>query len=90
MGHLKSPREIGSDLQHLPLQKPADDKFVWTYTSPEFPMMQVTIYLSSSNENLFLFVCFLDLGAGLQSLHKHFVLEHTKLVLVFVILLCYP
>ncbi|KAH6789502.1 F-box family protein [Perilla frutescens var. frutescens] len=40
MGHPKSPREIGSDLLHFPLQKPADDKFVWTYTSPEFPMTQ--------------------------------------------------
>ncbi|KAL0379582.1 UNVERIFIED_CONTAM: F-box protein [Sesamum angustifolium] len=40
MGHPKSPREIGSDLHHLPLQRPADDKFVWTYTSPEFPMVQ--------------------------------------------------
>ncbi|KAL0428931.1 UNVERIFIED_CONTAM: F-box protein [Sesamum radiatum] len=40
MGHPKSPRELGSDLHHLPLQRPADDKFVWTYTSPEFPMVQ--------------------------------------------------
>ncbi|XP_042066308.1 F-box protein At4g00755-like isoform X2 [Salvia splendens] len=40
MGHLKSPREIGDDLQCLPLQKPDDDKFVWTYTSPQFPMTQ--------------------------------------------------
>ncbi|KAL3814871.1 hypothetical protein ACJIZ3_016139 [Penstemon smallii] len=40
MGHPKSPREIERDLQYLPLQKPGDDKFVWTYTSPEFPMVQ--------------------------------------------------
>ncbi|KAK4418691.1 F-box protein [Sesamum alatum] len=40
IGHPKSPREIGSDLDRLPLERPADDKFVWTYTSPEFPMVQ--------------------------------------------------
>ncbi|KAI3449161.1 hypothetical protein Pfo_005826 [Paulownia fortunei] len=40
VGYPKFPRKIQRDLQHLPLQKPADKKFVWTYTSPEFPMMQ--------------------------------------------------
>ncbi|KAL8500107.1 hypothetical protein ACS0TY_019923 [Phlomoides rotata] len=40
MGHPKSKREINSELQNLPLQKPVDDKFVWTYTSPEYPMIQ--------------------------------------------------
>ncbi|XP_059634113.1 F-box protein At4g00755 [Cornus florida] len=40
VGHLKSPMDMGSDLIDLPLQQPADDKFVWTYTSQEFPMTQ--------------------------------------------------
>ncbi|XP_022872564.1 F-box protein At4g00755-like isoform X1 [Olea europaea var. sylvestris] len=40
MGHLKSPRKNGIDFWHLPLQQPAEDKFIWSYTSPEFPMTQ--------------------------------------------------
>ncbi|KAI3444606.1 hypothetical protein Pfo_001271 [Paulownia fortunei] len=40
VGHLKSRSEMGSDIQRLPWHKPADDMFVWTYTSPEYPMMQ--------------------------------------------------
>ncbi|PIN16220.1 hypothetical protein CDL12_11130 [Handroanthus impetiginosus] len=40
VGHPKSSSEIGNYLQMLPLQEPADDNFVWTYTSPEFPMVQ--------------------------------------------------
>lgn len=40
MGHPRNPGEIDNDLRELPLQLPADDKFVWTYTSPEFPMNQ--------------------------------------------------
>ncbi|XP_051122681.1 F-box protein At4g00755-like [Andrographis paniculata] len=43
IGHPKPSSEIGNTLDHLPLQKPADDKFVWTYTSPEFPMMQANV-----------------------------------------------
>ncbi|KAG8391765.1 hypothetical protein BUALT_Bualt01G0221000 [Buddleja alternifolia] len=38
IGHPKSPREF--NLQRFPLQNSASDKFVWTYTSPEFPMAQ--------------------------------------------------
>uniref|UniRef100_A0A5B7BB74 F-box domain-containing protein n=1 Tax=Davidia involucrata TaxID=16924 RepID=A0A5B7BB74_DAVIN len=38
MGHPKSPVDIESDLMDLPLQQPADDKFIWTYTSQEFLM----------------------------------------------------
>ncbi|KAL2485377.1 F-box protein [Abeliophyllum distichum] len=40
ISHTKSPREIESNLKHLPMQKPSDDMFRWTYTSPEFPMTQ--------------------------------------------------
>ncbi|CAA3000508.1 Hypothetical predicted protein [Olea europaea subsp. europaea] len=40
ISHAKSPREIEMNLKHLPVQKPADDMFGWTYTSPEFPMTQ--------------------------------------------------
>ncbi|CAI9770240.1 unnamed protein product [Fraxinus pennsylvanica] len=40
MGHLKSPRKNGIDFWHLPLQPPAEDEFLWSYTSPEFPMTQ--------------------------------------------------
>ncbi|XP_027115094.1 F-box protein At4g00755 [Coffea arabica] len=40
MGHPKSPTDIEDDLSYLPLQQPADDKFIWTYTSEEFAMTQ--------------------------------------------------
>ncbi|XAR63097.1 hypothetical protein NMG60_11022921 [Bertholletia excelsa] len=40
MGHPKSPKDVENDLKELPLQGPADDKFIWTYTSQEFPMTQ--------------------------------------------------
>ncbi|GAA0159620.1 hypothetical protein LIER_16353 [Lithospermum erythrorhizon] len=39
-GHPKSASMIEKDLVYLPLQQPADDKFVWTYTSQHFPMVQ--------------------------------------------------
>ncbi|CAK9145764.1 unnamed protein product [Ilex paraguariensis] len=39
-GHAKSLEDIEGDLMHLPLLQPADDKFIWTYTSIEFPMAQ--------------------------------------------------
>ncbi|CAI9101708.1 OLC1v1039100C1 [Oldenlandia corymbosa var. corymbosa] len=41
MGHPKSKMEVKSSLSIL-LQEPADDEFIWTYTSPEFPMAQET------------------------------------------------
>ncbi|PSS24347.1 F-box protein [Actinidia chinensis var. chinensis] len=40
MGHPRSPTVIPNDLRDLPLQLPADDKFIWTYTSQEFSMAQ--------------------------------------------------
>ncbi|KAL7238796.1 hypothetical protein ACSBR2_004820 [Camellia fascicularis] len=40
MGHPRSPEDVESDPRNLPLQHPADDKFIWTYTSQEFPMTQ--------------------------------------------------
>ncbi|PIN16252.1 hypothetical protein CDL12_11129 [Handroanthus impetiginosus] len=40
VGHPNSLSDIGDYLQMLPLQEPADYDFVWTYTSPEFPMVQ--------------------------------------------------
>ncbi|KAG9145706.1 hypothetical protein Leryth_024795 [Lithospermum erythrorhizon] len=40
MGHPKSPNDLENDLQNVPLQQPADDKFEWTYISQDFPMVQ--------------------------------------------------
>jgi len=39
MGHPKSPNDLGSHLLCDSLPS-ADDTFIWTYTSPEFPMAQ--------------------------------------------------
>lgn len=39
LGHPKSSKDE-SDLLKMPQQQPADDKFIWTYTSEEFPMTQ--------------------------------------------------
>ncbi|KAL6499311.1 hypothetical protein OROHE_025974 [Orobanche hederae] len=39
-GHPRPLSESGIELLNLPLYEPADDTFQWTYTSPEFPMMQ--------------------------------------------------
>nr|XP_023898815.1 F-box protein At4g00755-like [Quercus suber]POE52788.1 f-box protein [Quercus suber] len=39
MGHPKSPNDLGCHLPGDPLPS-ADDTFIWTYTSPEFPMAQ--------------------------------------------------
>lgn len=41
MGHPKSGYKISRNCEYDPLPKGADDNFVWTYTSPEFPMAQV-------------------------------------------------
>ncbi|MCD7461169.1 hypothetical protein HAX54_045421 [Datura stramonium] len=41
-GHPKSSRDK-SDLLHWPQEQPVDDKFIWTYTSEEFPMRQVQL-----------------------------------------------
>lgn len=46
MGHPRSPSDIDKDFRDLPLEHPADDKFTWTYTSPEFPMSQVCFLTS--------------------------------------------
>lgn len=40
MGHPKNQIGMESDLSYLPLDEPADDKFIWTYTSQEFTMTQ--------------------------------------------------
>lgn len=44
MGHPKSRKVVSNELQYLPLEKRYDEKFVWTYTSPVFPMIQVIFY----------------------------------------------
>lgn len=46
IGHAKAPSRTGSDKRdEFPdFQSFADDKFVWTYTSPEFPMAQVIFF----------------------------------------------
>ncbi|KAL7121265.1 hypothetical protein ACP275_02G172400 [Erythranthe tilingii] len=40
IGHTKNGKEIEGDVKNMPPYKPIDDLFVWTYTSPEFPMAQ--------------------------------------------------
>ncbi|KAL7158636.1 hypothetical protein ABFS83_02G157400 [Erythranthe nasuta] len=40
IGHTKNGKEIEGDIKNLPPYKRTDDLFVWTYTSPEFPMVQ--------------------------------------------------
>ncbi|XP_051148202.1 F-box protein At4g00755-like [Andrographis paniculata] len=40
LGRMKPSLGDGNDLHRLPMPAPADDKFIWTYTSPEFPMNQ--------------------------------------------------
>ncbi|PHU29207.1 hypothetical protein BC332_01300 [Capsicum chinense] len=39
VGHPKSLRDVRALLK-MPQQQPTDDKFIWTYTSEEFPMTQ--------------------------------------------------
>ncbi|XP_059288245.1 F-box protein At4g00755-like, partial [Lycium ferocissimum] len=53
LGHPKSSRDK-SDLLYLPQRQPADDKFIWTYTSKEFPMKQVRykLYFFPTQTNL--------------------------------------
>ncbi|KAF3644233.1 putative ATPase ASNA1 -like protein, partial [Capsicum annuum] len=38
-GHPKNSLD-GNDILQVPLQQPADDKFIWTYTSEVYPMAQ--------------------------------------------------
>lgn len=42
LGHPKCPMD---DTLGEPLDNCADDKFIWTYSSPEFPMAQVCHYV---------------------------------------------
>jgi hypothetical protein len=42
MGHPIHPMD---DPLGEPLDDSADDKFIWTYSSPEFPMAQVCHYV---------------------------------------------
>ena len=62
MGHPKSPNDLGSRLLGDPLPS-ADDTFIWTYTSPEFPMAQVC----SSTTFCIFFGC-VGVGSGLREL----------------------
>jgi hypothetical protein len=54
MGHCKLPRESESFVSDGDENQAAtaDEKYVWTYTSPEFPILQVSddidIFLSMS------------------------------------------
>lgn len=41
MGHSKIPADLGNDHLSGVSAGSADDKFIWTYTSQEFPMAQV-------------------------------------------------
>lgn len=47
MGHPKDLMEVENvDTDEFPAhQESAGDKFLWTYTSPEFPMAQVSSYM---------------------------------------------
>lgn len=40
IGQPKFPADIDKDLRQLPLQQHADEKFIWTYSSQDFPMSQ--------------------------------------------------
>ncbi|KAK3034882.1 hypothetical protein RJ639_033245 [Escallonia herrerae] len=40
VGHLKSSTDVESDPVQFPTEQWVDDKFIWTYTSQEFPMAQ--------------------------------------------------
>lgn len=44
MGHARNNNDdVVKFLSNPPLQEPIDNKFVWTYVSPEFSMTQVNI-----------------------------------------------
>ncbi|KAK2988399.1 hypothetical protein RJ640_007692, partial [Escallonia rubra] len=46
VGHLKSSTDVESDLVQFPTEQCVDGKFIWTYTSQEFPMAQVSIQIT--------------------------------------------
>ncbi|KAL6569467.1 hypothetical protein OROMI_013981 [Orobanche minor] len=52
-GHPRPLSESGIELLNLPLYEPADDMFQWTYTSPEFPMMQFVCFVRALGRSLF-------------------------------------
>ena len=66
MGYQISLDDIEDDIIDPSGTIPADDKFVWTYISPEFPMAQVDIYyfyseLSLKNYHHHFFYLLLDM-----------------------------
>ncbi|CAK9145763.1 unnamed protein product [Ilex paraguariensis] len=65
-GHAKSLEDIEGDLMHLPLLQPVDDKFIWTYTSVEFPMAQVSCTVENSLQKFKLPEPVLYIGGFLQ------------------------
>ena len=74
MGHPKSPNDLGCRLMGDPLPS-ADDTFIWTYTSPEFPMAQVcssaTFCISCCFSFYFFIFCFLSgCGGGYSGLRE--------------------
>ncbi|PIN16248.1 hypothetical protein CDL12_11125 [Handroanthus impetiginosus] len=40
MGHPKSYNDLRPNVESLPFREINDDNYVWTYTSPEFPMLE--------------------------------------------------
>ena len=56
MGYSKDPLEIDDEEEDefMDVKEYRDDMFVWTYSSPEFPMAQVTFLETSSTWLLFL------------------------------------
>lgn len=54
MGHPKLPVEMDSEdyYESHAGHEPADRGFVWTYTSPEFPMIQVSCSILSSSSSI--------------------------------------
>lgn len=51
LGHPKQPMELERNRtdEFGGVKEPFSDKFVWTYTSPEFPMAQVRLFASVSS-----------------------------------------
>lgn len=60
MGHQMYPMERGGDAANDPAAgfDSLEDQYVWTYTSPEFPMAQVKFYIPRLRFLLFYFILF--------------------------------
>lgn len=55
MGHPKFPLDL--DLEDVQLDQLTDEDFVWNYTSPEFPMLQVSSLVFSDYIDVYKLLC---------------------------------